>query len=208
MIAPRSILLSRCSRSYEDQTIRVTQRVSDGNRYVIYTSEENYPSSKHLADAHVRRRSASGARSFLHPDVTKSSPTIFDDSLPTTSSTGTAGTVASSRRRMNHRSGKLRKRKHRRKDGKVQATHGSKALTKRGFSVFGDFIQHNESSELTPRQPTSLKPGLHLASQVLPTGDRRRRTEAHGMPLLWSIPFSYAFGSVRSNEGQTLRQFW
>lgn len=199
--------MSRSSRSYEDQTIRVTQRASDGNRYVIYMSEENYPASQHHADAHVHRRSASGARAFLHRDATKSQPTIFEDSLPTTPRTGTTTNAASSRRRMKHRSGKLRKRKHRRKNGEVRATNGSTGLSKRLFSVFGDFVQHNESSQATRVQPAS-KAGLHLAPQVLPTGDRRRRMEAHGMPLLWSIPFSYSFGAVRSTEGQTLRQFW
>ncbi|KAI6175278.1 Glutamyl aminopeptidase [Aphelenchoides bicaudatus] len=38
-----------------------------------------------------------------------------------------------------------------------------------------------------------------------PSPKRRRNP---GGPNLWSIPFGYSFGSVRSSSGQTVRQFW
>ena len=37
---------------------------------------------------------------------------------------------------------------------------------------------------------------------------KRTKNGATAKGPLWSIPFSYAFGSVRSARGQTIRQFW
>uniref|UniRef100_A0A914N2W9 Aminopeptidase n=1 Tax=Meloidogyne incognita TaxID=6306 RepID=A0A914N2W9_MELIC len=60
------------------------------------------------------------------------------------------------------------------------------------------------TKEIKRRKETNIK-NVHLT-----TKKRQLRAERKKLPKynLWSIPFSYSFGSVKSKNGQILRQFW
>uniref|UniRef100_A0A1I7S331 Peptidase_M1 domain-containing protein n=1 Tax=Bursaphelenchus xylophilus TaxID=6326 RepID=A0A1I7S331_BURXY len=66
------------------------------------------------------------------------------------------------------------------------------------ISVFGEH-KMDISKNNTPKLATN---------QFLITREQRRRRVKNGSDQLWSIPFSYSFGSAKSSTGQTVRQFW
>ncbi|VDK45256.1 unnamed protein product [Anisakis simplex] len=202
------------SRNYNDDSLRVTQRTSDQNRYVIYLSDvDTYAHNSTTADVkhsseNRRQRSKRSQRTsttkIFHTDYSKTirrlrkenegESTPFDESLfegftpvfPTPQDDFDRAPSKSEEILRN-----IRKRKDRRRKAKQRSSR----------------LKHVQLPRLQYRKHNAEGRFLDVFASLNHQKLRKYRRSQHDKQL-WSIPFSYRFGVASDSAGELTRQFW
>uniref|UniRef100_A0A183UU57 Peptidase_M1 domain-containing protein n=1 Tax=Toxocara canis TaxID=6265 RepID=A0A183UU57_TOXCA len=174
------------SRNYNDDSLRVTQRISDQNRYVIFLNDVDLyaHNSSEIITRHSEGHKGS-KRTTYSSDYLKTirrlrrqnegESTPFDESL--FEDVGLLSPLEDDRvaTKSEEIVNKIRRRNERRKGRRMRLKHELK---------FSDLF--------IPRKQQRAK---------------KYRRSQQGKQL-WSIPFSYRFGASSSSAGELTRQFW
>uniref|UniRef100_A0A914E1T3 Aminopeptidase n=1 Tax=Acrobeloides nanus TaxID=290746 RepID=A0A914E1T3_9BILA len=246
------------SRNYEDHTIRITQRVCDKNRYIIYLNEPDIIEPNDENSKRAQKRQIQNTTNLQTPEIftTLSFETmppvlrqepqessfaenikdIEEEVQPTTTTpTTTPGAtiflepIPHHRHHKNHdwghRKGTRRKPHPIREHKKIPThrktmEHRLEKVDKNKKTVFRKPDEFGNEKPVMPRYNEVPLFPVHLARDE-GEDEARKEKEAIGRrrmiqerpltfrePTIWSIPFSYWFGSALSTKGQTVRQFW
>uniref|UniRef100_A0A914ZRW4 Nematode cuticle collagen N-terminal domain-containing protein n=1 Tax=Parascaris univalens TaxID=6257 RepID=A0A914ZRW4_PARUN len=187
------------SRNYNDDSLRVTQRTSDQNRYVIFVNDVDLYSHNSSAAITVNSEGSHRWKREIHAtDHLKTmrrlrrgqegEPTPFDESL--FEGIGNVSPLKDHHdpTKSEEIIGDIRKKKEKRKGRRMHFKHASLPRSQ----------VHNSQHE------------LKFTDLFIPSKRQRARKyrRSQHSKQLWSIPFSYRFGSSSSSAGELTRQFW